>query len=81
MDLLVHPLAAPQYMESTMELAQHTTLERLQVSIREAARLLSFSERTVYALLERGELRSVGQGRLRRIPVDELRRWQQRHMN
>ena len=55
--------------------------ERLQVSIREAAQLLSYSERTIYALLQHGELRSVGRGRLRRIPLDELRAWQQRNLN
>jgi excisionase family DNA binding protein len=59
----------------------NTISTRLQVSIREAAELLSYSERTLYSLLERGELRSVGRGRLRRIPLDEIKRWQQRNMN
>lgn len=65
-----------------MTTIQHATSNnRLQVSIREAAELLTYSERTIYSLLQRGELRSVGQGRLRRIPMDELRAWQQRNIN
>lgn len=48
----------------------------LQVTIAEAARLLSFSKRTIHTLLQRGEIKSVGQGRLRRISVKELERWQ-----
>jgi excisionase family DNA binding protein len=54
----------------------NTAPEKLQVTIAEAAQLLSYSTRTIYKLLARGELRSVGVGRLRRIPLDELRRWQ-----
>lgn len=65
-----------------MTTSQHTPPNnRLQVSIHEAAELLTYSERTIYTLLQRGELRSVGRGRLRRIPLDELRAWQQRNMN
>ena len=57
---------------------QHAPLpmEPLQVSIAEAARLLGFGKSTIYAMLARGELKSVGRGRLRRIAVAELRRWQ-----
>lgn len=54
----------------------HSTLEPLQVSIYEAARLLGYGKSTVYVLLARGELKSVGRGRLRRIAIEELRRWQ-----
>jgi excisionase family DNA binding protein len=50
--------------------------QRLQVSIADAAQLLSFSERTLYRLIIRGELRSIGRGKLRRIAVAELKRWQ-----
>jgi excisionase family DNA binding protein len=64
-----------------MAIVQHLLSEKLQVSIREAARLLAFSERTIYSLLQRGELRSVGQGRLRRIPIAELKSWQERNVN
>lgn len=52
----------------------------LQVSIKEAARLLSYSESTIYAMLARGEIKSIGRHKLRRIPVDELKRWQAERM-
>jgi excisionase family DNA binding protein len=55
--------------------------ERLQVKIKDAANMLAFSERMIYELLRRGELKSVGTGRLRRIPVAELRAWQARNLN
>lgn len=47
-----------------------------QVRIAEAARLLALSQATVYAMLARGELRSTGRRKMRRIPLEELRRWQ-----
>ncbi len=62
-----------------MQHREQTTLEPLQVSIEQAARLLCYSKRTIYDLLQRGELKSVGTGRLRRIAVAELKRWQQRN--
>jgi excisionase family DNA binding protein len=49
------------------------------VTIREAAALLSYDERTVRRLVERGELRAVGRGRLRRIALADLRDWQERN--
>jgi excisionase family DNA binding protein len=51
--------------------------ERLQVRIAEAAELLSISERHLRRLMASGEIRSVGRGRLRRVAIAELRRWQQ----
>lgn len=53
--------------------------ERLQVTIREAADLLSYDERTIRRLVERGELRAVGRGRLRRIAIVDIREWQDRN--
>lgn len=53
--------------------------EPLQVTIREAAALLSYDERTVRRLVARGELRAVGQGRLRRIALADIRDWQERN--
>jgi excisionase family DNA binding protein len=53
--------------------------ERLQVSIKEAAILLGFSVRTVYKLIADGELSTIGRGRLRRIAVADIRRWQDRN--
>lgn len=55
-------------------------LEPLQVSLKEAARLLAYDLRTIQRLISRGELSSVGEGRLRRIPVKELRDYQHRHL-
>jgi excisionase family DNA binding protein len=53
--------------------------EPLQVTIREAASLLSYDERTVRRLVERGELHAIGRGRLRRIALADLRDWQARN--
>ena len=54
-------------------------LEPLQVHIREAARLLGYDERTIRRLVDRGELRAVGRGKLRRIALADLRDWQERN--
>jgi excisionase family DNA binding protein len=54
--------------------------EPLQVTINEAARLLAYDARTIRRLIIRGELRAVGQGRLRRIPMQSLHDYQQRHL-
>lgn len=51
----------------------------LQVTIREAAALLSYDERTIRRLVARGELRAIGRGRLRRIALVDLRDWQARN--
>lgn len=56
-----------------------TPLEPLQVKIATAAKLLDYNIRTVYRLIDRGELETVGQGRLRRITVTSLRAYQQRN--
>ncbi len=53
--------------------------ERLQVRPAEAAALLSISERQLYRLTQRGEIPSIGAGRLRRYAVDDLRAYQQRN--
>lgn len=55
-------------------------MEPLQVTISEAARLLAYNTRTIRRLIGRGELRAVGEGRLRRIPLHSLRDYQQRHL-
>lgn len=46
----------------------------------EAARLLAYDVRTIRRLIGRGELPAVGQGRLRRIPMQSLRDYQKRHL-
>jgi excisionase family DNA binding protein len=53
--------------------------EPLQVTIREAARLLSYAERTIRRLVARGELRAIGRGRMRRIALEDLHAWQRRN--
>ena len=53
--------------------------EPLQVSIDEAARLLAYNARTIRRLIARGELPVVGQGRLRRVPMQSLHAYQERH--
>lgn len=55
-------------------------LEPLQVTIMEAARLLAYDTRTIRRLITRGELVAVGEGRMRRVPVQALRDYQQRHI-
>jgi excisionase family DNA binding protein len=53
----------------------------LQYTIADTARLLSHSRRTVERLIERGELESVGTGRLRRVPYDTILAYLHRHRN
>ena len=45
------------------------------------ARLLSVSTRTVKRLIAAGELATVGQGRLKRVPYDSIITYQNRHRN
>ncbi|UCD49798.1 MAG: helix-turn-helix domain-containing protein [Phycisphaerales bacterium] len=47
----------------------------LLVDVREAARLLSVCERTVFNMVERGELTPVRIGRAVRFAVDDLGAW------
>ena len=53
----------------------------LQYSITDTARLLDFSRRTVERLIERGELATVGTGKLKRVPYDSIVAYQNRHRN
>jgi excisionase family DNA binding protein len=53
----------------------------LQYTIADTARLLSVSIRTVKRLIEKGELATVGQGRLKRIPYDSIVAYLNRHRN
>lgn len=62
---LIVPLGAPQ--------------PPLQVTIHEAARLLAYNTRTIKQLIAQGELPAVGEGRLRRIPMQSLLEYQQRN--
>lgn len=51
----------------------------LQYKITDTARLLAVSRRTIERLIERGELATVGQGKLRRVPFDSIVAYQNRH--
>ena len=53
----------------------------LQFSINDTARMLGFSRRTVLRLIARGELATVGRGRLKRVPYDSIVAYQNRHRN
>src|SRR5262245_42832279 len=61
------------------KVADSTQIAPLQYTIADTARLLSVSIRTVKRLIERGELSTVGQGRLKRIPFDSIVAYQNRH--
>jgi excisionase family DNA binding protein len=52
----------------------------LQVTIREAGRLLSYNDRTIRRLILMGELSALGQGSLRRVTMQSIRDYQQRHL-
>jgi excisionase family DNA binding protein len=47
----------------------------LLLTVREAAKALSISERTLWSLTSRGELPAIRIGRAKRYSVDELHRW------
>ncbi len=53
----------------------------LQFTINDTARLLSISPSTVRRFMDKGELASVGQGKLRRVPLDSIVAYQNRHRN
>jgi excisionase family DNA binding protein len=53
----------------------------LQYTIKDTARLLSLSRRTVERLIARGELATIGQGKLKRLPYDSIVAYLGRHRN
>jgi excisionase family DNA binding protein len=53
----------------------------LQYRLDDAARLLAISRRTIDRLVEKGELATVGQGHLKRIPYDSIVAYLNRHRN
>jgi excisionase family DNA binding protein len=53
----------------------------LQYTLTDTARLMRYSYRTVKRLVERGELATVGVGRLRRVPYDSIVAYLNRHRN
>lgn len=54
-------------------------MEPLQVRVKTAAVLLSMCVKTVYRLIEAGEIHAVGTGRLKRISMASLRDYIQRN--
>ena len=63
-------------MTKLIKLRSGAEVEPLQITMQEAAQLLTVSYRQVCRMVERGELISVGRGRLRRIALADLRAWQ-----
>jgi excisionase family DNA binding protein len=55
------------------------SIEPLQVKIKRAAELLDYSERTIYRLIDAGELDAVGSGTRRRIPVASIHAYMERN--
>jgi excisionase family DNA binding protein len=53
----------------------------IQHKLEDTAQLLSVSRRTVERLIERGELATVGLGKLKRVPYDSIVAYQNRHRN
>lgn len=53
----------------------------LQVSVKHAAALLDHSTRTIYRLIEKGELETTGSGQLLRIDYQSLLAYQERIRN
>lgn len=56
-----------------------SVIEPLQVSVATAALLLDYSKRTVRRLIAKGDLETVGQGRLLRILMASILAYQRRH--
>jgi excisionase family DNA binding protein len=53
----------------------------LQYRLSDVARLLAVGRRTVDRLIEKGELATVGQGHLKRVPYDSIVAYLNRHRN
>jgi excisionase family DNA binding protein len=47
--------------------------ERLLISVREAANILSLGKSTIWALIARGDLQTTKIGRTRRITIESVR--------
>jgi excisionase family DNA binding protein len=60
-------------------MTQSNVPEPLQVTIPEAARLLSYDTRTIRKLIALGELAVVKHGRYWRVPTESLREYQERN--
>lgn len=49
-------------------------IELLLITVKQAAEALQVSQRTIWNLIERGDLWSVKIANTRRVPLDEIRR-------
>ena len=61
-------------------MATETPPSRLQVNIREAAGMLGYCEATIYNMIKRGDIKTVGRRKMRRIRITEILDWQQRNL-
>lgn len=62
-----------------MRVAGGDQVAPLQYTVKDTGRLLAISPSTVRRLIDQGELASVGQGKLRRVPYDSIVAYQNRH--
>jgi len=58
-----------------MNAMQVTTIERILLSPKEAAKSMGICERTLYALTRRGELPVIRIGRAVRYSTDDIKAW------
>lgn len=58
-------------------MSHNSGLMPLQITVKEAARILGYSQRTIYRLLDRRELQSVGRGRLLRVDYASVEAYHQ----
>lgn len=56
-----------------------TSVPQLLLTVEEAAQVLRLGRTTVYNLIRAGDLDSARVGRLRRVPLEELRRFAKEH--
>ena len=59
----------------------HARADYEQVSLAEAGRILGYHRKTIERLCQRGELASIGRGRLRRIAISDITAYQSRNRN
>ena len=73
-----HMPSQPEVTDPTVEAARQAA--RLLLSPEEAGNRMQLSRATIYRMLERGELRSIKIGAVRRIPVRELEAYIAAHL-
>jgi excisionase family DNA binding protein len=68
-----------QYPKGASPVTAYSPSSPQQVTIAEAAELLSYGKRTVYRMVQSRELPSVGEGKMRRILIADILAWQERN--